>query len=872
MSQNSAAKAIYRKDYRVPPFLVKHLDLQFSIEDGKTTVASKIDFYKNPGSAEGNDMLLDGENLNLVSVSLDGRLLDREAYRLDEHSLLLPDAPDNGILEILVDISPESNTALEGLYLSEPIYCTQCESHGFRRITYFFDRPDVMTSYTVRIEADKERCPVLLSNGNRLEYGDLASGRHYALWNDPFRKPSYLFALVAGALDHIHDTYETKSGRKVDLYIYTERGFTDQCHWAMHSLKSAMRWDEINYGREYDLDLFNIVAVSSFNMGAMENKSLNIFNTSTVYASTKTAVDASFMRVESVVAHEYFHNWTGNRITCRDWFQLTLKEGLTVFRDQCFSGDMHSQHVQRIEDVATLRTAQFPEDAGPMAHPIRPESYIAMDNFYTATVYEKGAEVIRMMRTLLGNMNYRRATDLYFERFDGQAVTCDDFVQCMQDASGIDMMQFMLWYSQAGTPTVRVSGYYDAARREFTLCLAQQFPAQPKNKAVLMPVVVALLASDGSPMQLNENGDLECVLHFDKDEQEFLFTGIPEMPVPSVFRNFSAPVNIENDLTDAELVFLMHHDNDGFNRYEAFHTIAKRFIVSRVQGDTASADLLAAAIRETLYDEKIDDAFRTTLVTLPEQALIEQSFTLADPLAIFDALQSVKREIALILKDDLLALYHARESIITKGKFPTAEEIAARMLKNSILGYLNDAADGTAIALAVKQYKGATNMSDRSRALAILCESDDAFREEALADFYKLFANDKLVIDRWFSLQSSANRADIFEQLKQLRKHKDFDIKNPNRARALYMPFANANLKHFHEQKGGGYALLAEAVLELDGFNPQIAARFMKPFQNFRRYAQPYSSLMRSCLERIAEAKKLSANVSEIVGKYLQQN
>jgi len=864
----TAHKPIFRGDYRVPAYLVHHFDLDFQIYEGRTRVTSKIDFYKNPVSAGDSDLALDGENLTLVAISLNGVSLDRTAYVVDDHSLTLKNPPSLGTLSIVVDISPETNTTLEGLYVSDPIYCTQCESHGFRRITYFLDRPDVMTAYTVRVEADAGKCPVLLSNGNCVERGAASASRHYAIWNDPFKKPSYLFALVAGKLDHIHDTFVTASGRNVDLYIYTEYGFTGQCHWAMASLKNAMRWDEQHYGREYDLDLFNIVAVSSFNMGAMENKSLNIFNTSTVYASTETTSDGAFVRVESVVAHEYFHNWTGDRITCRDWFQLTLKEGLTVFRDQCFSGDMHSPVVQRIDDVETLRTAQFPEDAGPMAHPIRPESYIAMDNFYTATVYEKGAEVIRMMRTLLGDKLYRRATDLYFERFDGQAVTCDDFVQCMQDASDTDMSQFMLWYSQPGTPMVKARGEYDAAKCEYTLNLTQSFPTQADNKPVLIPVIAALFASDGTQMTLNERGDIETALRFNEREQKFVFTNIRRKPVHSLFRDFSAPVNFESGLDGDELRLLMRHDTDGFNRYEAANIIRKTFMVDRLNGRPVASDDIIDAIKEALCDTKIDDAFRTSMISIPFQGVLEQLFDRPDPVKIALEILKVQREIGIALKDDLLSVYHDRAARETSAGFPSAEEISARMLKNFTLEYLHRIGDETTLHLSIAQYKSAANMSDRITALSFLCDTDHPFREEALDDFYRRFSHDKLIIDKWFAVQAEAMRDDIFEKLEALQRHPAFDIKNPNRARSLYLAFVGSPL-YFHEKGGRGYDFHSAAILTIDEFNPQIAARFMKPFQNWKKYVEPYSSLMRHRLERIASKSNLSPNLREIVGKYL---
>ncbi len=871
--KNQNPQTIYLKDYQPPLYLVEHTSMTFQILKGDDVrVTSKTQFIKNHDGEE--NLVLNGEHLVLKNVTLnDKRLESGTDFQVDNETLTLPCPGDSFTLEITTQIDPEHNTALEGLYLSQGNFCTQCEAQGFRRITYYLDRPDVLSKFTVRIEADKATYPVLLSNGNLIEEGDLDQGRHYTLWDDPFSKPCYLFALVAGTLVHIKDEFTTKSGRTVDLRIYVREGDQGQCRHAMESLKKAMKWDEDVYGREYELDRFNIVAVSDFNMGAMENTSLNIFNTALVLAHQDTATDFDFIRVEGVIGHEYFHNWTGNRITCRDWFQLSLKEGLTVFRDQEFSSDMNSRAVQRIDDVVKLRRMQFAEDAGPLAHPIRPDNYIEINNFYTMTVYEKGAEVIRMQHTLLGAENYRKGTDLYFERHDGEAVTCEDFVKCMSDASGKDLTgQFSNWYNQAGTPEITARGSYDEEAQTYTLTLTQYTPPTPgqdTKKPLLIPVATGLIGEDGKEIQET------TILELTDSTQDFTFENVSSKPVPSILRGFSAPVKLKTDLNDDELRFLQIHDTDGFNRWEAGQTLALRMIGRMLdkteKGEepetdkkfiTSFSDLLSQAL-----EEDSDKALMARALALPDIAMIAQERNVVDPTMIYEVRKQVLDDLRRSQRAKLESLYRQNNTQTTFGISP--DDMAERALKNTALAYLSTSERREDIERAKQQYDTAKNMTDRVAAISALINKTCAERKNVLAHYYEHFSAHALVIDKWFSLQASGIRKTTLEDIKQLRDHEAFNLRNPNRVRALYAAFAMNNPVSFHDVSGKGYAFLTDAILELNETNPQIAARLLTPMREWKRYTTDRQEKMKAALIQIRDTDNLSNDVYEIVQKSL---
>ena len=856
-------KTIYLKDYTPYPFAIEHLDLLFQIHDGHTEVTALSHVKRLEHNTQ--EMFLNGEDMELLSVSVDGKEIND--YRKDAQGLYVPCPGDSFTLEIKTRIKPEENTRLEGLYKSGDTYCTQCEAEGFRRITFYPDRPDVMTTFTTRIEADK-KFPVLLGNGNRIDGGELEGGRHYTVWDDPWPKPCYLFALVAGDLTHVHDTYTTSEDRLVDLYIFVRPGDESQCAHAMESLKKSMKWDEDTYGLAYDLDVFNIVAVSDFNMGAMENKSLNIFNTALVLAQQETATDMDFMRVESVIAHEYFHNWSGNRVTCRDWFQLSLKEGLTVFRDQEFSSDLNSRAVQRIDDVQHLRRLQFAEDAGPLAHPIRPDNYIEINNFYTMTVYEKGAEVIRMFRTLMGRENYSKATDLYFSRHDGHAATCEDWIKCMEDASGLDFSQFRLWYEQAGTPEVTFKGVHDIKNGVYNIELSQKTPDTPgqkDKKPMHIPVAIGLV---------DEHGDdvVEEVLQLTEEKQKFTFKNISTKVVPSVLRNFSAPVKLRTSLDNADLSFLMLKDRDGFNRWEAGQQLYLRMLNHMIDEGSKDACPKFMATIGTLIEQgmepETDKALLARALTPPDIAAIGQSRDVVDPDAIYTARQNMLAAIKREHRKALDKLYTASEN---KGAFSIAPEaMGARALRAALLRILT-ATHGTGCAkLSKAHYDGADNMTDRVSALSVLTDINQPQREEAFDDFYSRYNNYPLVVDKYFSLQTSAVRPDIINCLNLLKQHTDFNIKNPNRTRSLYAAFAMNNPVAFHAVDGSGYNFLSAAVIELNTINPQIAARLLTPLREWRRYTPDRQEKMKAALERILATENLSPDVFEIASKSLK--
>ena len=851
-------KTIYLKDYKPYPFTINSLDLKFEIFEGFTLVTATSEITRNNPNAK--EIFLNGEELELLSVKINK--LDITNYTADETALRVPCTQDEFTLEIKTKIYPEKNTRLEGLYNSGGTYCTQCEAEGFRRITYYPDRPDVLTTYTVRVEAEKQY-PVLLSNGNCTEKGELEDNRHYAVWHDPFPKPCYLFALVAGDLVHIYDTFTTRSGREVDLYIYVREGDEKQCDHAMDSLKRSMTWDEEVYGLEYDLDIFNIVAVSDFNMGAMENKSLNIFNTALVLAHPETATDTDFMRVESVIAHEYFHNWSGNRVTCRDWFQLSLKEGLTVFRDQEFSADTHSRDVQRIDDVTHLRKFQFTEDASALAHPIRPDNYIEINNFYTMTIYEKGAEIIRMLRTLIGSENYRKGTDLYFERHDGQAVTCDDFVQAMQDASGHDLTQFKRWYSQAGTPELKFSGVYDTKRKTYTITLSQHTPDTPnqKNKQPMpIPVKIGLLDEQGKEITT------EDTLILTEKEQNFTIENVTSNPIPSVLRNFSAPVKLQTDLTPEQLSFLMVHDTDGFNRWEAGQRYYLRTILSLIENPNHQYNNFLSTYEKLLEKATscdCDPAFMARALTLPDIGRIGQEMDSVNPTQIWNARSTLQNAIAEQFQDILQTIYQT----FHQHEFATdAKSMGKRALRNVALNLMTSRLTQEDNERVQEHYDAANNMTDRMTGLLLACNLEN---QTIINHFYETFKTYPLVVDKWFAAQAQTQQKQTIATVNDLKTHKEFNIKNPNRVRSLYAAFAMNNPLCFHDETGDGYALLKEAITTLNTINPQIAARLLTPFREWKRYTPDRQEKMKSALSDILAIENIAPDIYEIANKSL---
>jgi len=865
------------KDYRPPAYRITDVVLDFALDPQATRVKSILKVErreKHPAP-----LVLDGEHLTLLSIAVDGKPLAADTYAVGPETLTIHNPPERFTLAIETEIAPAKNTALEGLYIAGDIFCTQCEAEGFRRITYFLDRPDNLARYRTRIEAPKAGYPILLSNGNPIEKGDLAGGRHFAVWEDPFPKPCYLFALVAGDLAEVRDGYTTLTGAKKDLRIYVEHGKEGQVGYAMDSLKRAMRWDEETYGREYDLDIFMIVAVSAFNFGAMENKGLNIFNDKLLLASPETATDDDYARIESVVAHEYFHNWTGDRITCRDWFQLSLKEGLTVFRDQSFSADMRSEAVKRIEDVKMLRQRQFQEDAGPLAHPVQPQSYITIDNFYTATVYEKGAEIIRMLKTLVGPEGYRKSTDLYFARHDGQAATVEDWVKCFEDATERDLGQFRLWYAQAGTPGVEARGDYDARAKTYALTLKQSLaptPGQPDKQPMQIPVAVGLVGPSGRALPLtlegeNAAGPEERVLELTKAEQRFVFTGIGEEPALSLGRHFSVPAIFKTETDRKTRAFLMGRDPDAFNRWESGQALAAELLLDMTAdaktGRAATPDAIYLdAVGEVLARAEADPAFTAQMLVPPLESEIALARAPADPEAIHMARTALIRAVAAAHGGAVAALYG---KLASKGAFsPDAESAGRRALRNACLRYLTAADDEGAADIAFAHYSAATNMTDMIAGLAALTRMDSKRRDDAFADFYARYQKDPLVIDKWMSLQAGSCRPGVVTDVRGLMNHPAFAMKNPNRVRALVGAFSGNHLR-FHDGSGAGYALVGETVRTLNAINPQVAARMAGAFENWRRYDQRRQALMRAELEKTAKEEGLSSNLFEVVTKML---
>ena len=859
-AQNAPAAppaTIRREDYRPPDWHVPNVSLEFELDPERTLVRARLEVRRN--GDHDRPLRLDAEALELLELTVDGEPAE---HKVEGGQLVVPIAADAATVETLVALSPRTNTQLTGLYESGGILCTQCEAEGFRRITPFPDRPDVLSRYRVRMIADAKTCPVLLSNGDPAGAGTLADGRHWAEWDDPFLKPSYLFALVAGQLVANRDSFTTASGRRVDLAIWVREGDLPSTAHAMESLKAAMAWDEQTYGREYDLTVFNIVAVSDFNFGAMENKGLNIFNSRYILADPETATDADFDAVAAVVAHEYFHNWSGNRVTCRDWFQLSLKEGFTVFRDQQFSADLGSPAVKRIEDVRALRAAQFPEDSGPLAHPVRPDSYIEISNFYTATVYNKGAELIRMLHTLLGPERFRAGSDLYFERHDGQAVTCEDFVRAMEEAAGVDLTRFRLWYSQAGTPRVEASLDYRADEGRAVLSLAQQVPptpGQPVKQPMPVPLRLALVGADSGKV-LDER-----LVVLDEARSEIAFEDVSERPLLSINRGFSAPIIVEAERSRADLALLSARDDDPFARYEAMQQLMLDTLLAAVSAGSADHKPVIEAVRGTLADAALDPAFVAEAVLPPSEAFIADQLLVANPDAVARARDALREALGRELAPQWRGAY-AASSANRYEYSPSAK--GARRLRSVALGYLMASGAEDAPALARRQYDEADNMTDRQGALTALASSDAPERLGALAAFYERYKGDALVLDKWFTVQALSTRADTAEVVEALFRHPDFTLANPNRARALIGAFA-ANPRALHDASGRGYRFLADAILKLDRLNPQTAARFVPPLGRWRRYDEKRQAMMKAQLEAIAATPGLSKDVFEQVTKSL---
>jgi len=875
------ARPVRLEDYRPPDWLVETVELDVSLYSTATQVRAALTLRPNGSGAAPAPLVLDGDALNLRALKLDGTALPAEQFVATPDRLTIAQPPQRRFrLEIETVVDPSANTQLSGLYRSGAIYCTQCEAEGFRRITYFPDRPDVMAVYTTRIEADKTEAPVLLANGNLVRSGDVpGTTRHFAVWHDPFPKPSYLFALVGGNLACVEDRFRTMSGREVTLRIYVEQGKERRCFYAMDALKRAMRWDETTFGREYDLDIFMIVAVSDFNMGAMENKGLNIFNDKYILASPETATDTDFERIEAVVAHEYFHNWTGNRITCRDWFQLCLKEGLTVFRDQEFSADQRSRAVERIGDVRGLRTHQFVEDAGPLAHPVRPALYHEINNFYTATVYEKGAEVVRMLKVLLGAENFRKGMDLYFSRHDGQAATVEQFVQCFADVSNTDLTQFMLWYSQAGTPEVVATGSYDAGAKSYRLELAQSIPptpGQPSKQPTVIPLAVGLAGPEGRdlPLKLDDGRVLERgVLTLTKAVETFVFADVAEQPVASLNRGFSAPIKLSANLSADDLRFLAAHDADPFNRWQALQTLATRLLVDNTAASRASRPArhdpgLLDALSATLADGALEPAFVALALTLPGEAEIAREIGHdVDPDAVFAARAALRAAVGEYLAGPLFDHYRR---LSERGPYrPDAASAGRRMLRNTCLDLLAATRRPETISLAIRQYQAADNMTDRMAALSALSLCDGPERAAALDDFYARYADDPLIVDKWLTLQATIPEPATLDRLKALTSHRAFSFANPNRVRALIHAFALANQKEFNRADGAGYQFIVDTVLALDPKNPQLAARLVSALKNWRMLEPVRRERAEVALRRVATAPSLSPDVDDIVRRTL---
>jgi aminopeptidase N len=876
--KDALPQTIYLQDYKVSPFEIEKTELVFDLGNDHTRVTATLSILRNSLSDEqGADLVLHGsEGLDLQSVSVDGQLLEEGAYSRDSDSLSISGLADRAIITTEVLIKPQDNTTMMGLYRSRTMYCTQCEAEGFRDITYYLDRPDVMSEFTTKVIADKAQYPVLLSNGNPIERGELDGGRHFVTWHDPFKKPAYLFALVAGTLSCVDDSFTTLSGRQVALQIFVEEKDLDKCAHAMLSLKHSMRWDEQAYGREYDLDIFMIVAVDDFNMGAMENKGLNIFNTSAVLANPKTTTDAAFQRVEAIVAHEYFHNWSGNRVTCRDWFQLSLKEGFTVYRDSQFSADMNSATVKRIEDVSYLRTHQFAEDGGPMSHSVQPDAYMEINNFYTLTIYEKGAEIVGMIRTLLGADTFRQGSDLYFDRHDGQAVTIEEFVKAMEDASGRDLTQFRRWYKQSGTPQMAVTSRYDAADRTFTLDFSQSCPATPgqaQKQPFVIPVRLGLVGASGD-LPLNSNGDTEMVYEISQTDQQLIIENVGEAPVPSLLREFSAPIKLDYAYSKDQLLHLMANDSDGFNRWDAgqklsFALLEKLTADSHQQRPLEMDSQLIAAYKSLLSDPNLDPAMVALMLQLPSEAQLHEEASVIYAEAIHSARLFVRQALASALSEQFVAVYERHN--IEQEYAPDASQIGRRSLKNTALSYLM-LVDNMGVELASKQFETADNMTDKASALSCLvnCPAAAQQAEAALQQFEQQYRDEALVMNLWLQVQAANSQLGGLQRVEELEAHSSFTLSNPNKIRSLIGGFCNANLVNFHNPDGSGYEFLKKRILTLHSRNPQVAARLMTPLTRWKKFPEPNSSQMREALQVIADEQGLVKDIYEIAIKSLQ--
>lgn len=881
--ENQTPQIQYLKNYTSSEFLIDDIFLHFDLDEDHTIVKSILKMHRRASEKKSfAPLVLDGANMKLLSLTLDGSQLNEDQFKTDERSLTIFSVPDQFTLEIEVKIKPQDNKTLSGLYKSGKIFCTQCESHGFRNITYFLDRPDILTRFTTTISADRNLYPILLSNGNLVDSHELTDGRHWVKWEDPTLKPSYLFALVAGNLEVVEDIFITQSERSVKLAVYVEPGKRDQALHAMSSLKEAMRWDEVNYGREYELDMYMIVAVNDFNFGAMENKGLNIFNDKYILAKPETATDDDFINITAVIGHEYFHNWSGNRVTVRDWFQITLKEGLTALRERQFTADMTSEVTARIKENNNLRNVQFPEDAGPMAHPIYPDSYIEINNFYTSTVYDKGAEVIRMICTLLGPKRFRKAMDLYFSRNDGHAVTVEEFVAAMEDGGEIDLTQFRRWYKQAGTPKLTVTDAYFPKEQTYTLTIAQECsptPGQPTKQPFHIPVSIGLFTAEGKELDIQLKGEAMTeatttkVLSLQEPSQTFQFIHVPSKPIPSLLRDFSAPVKLVYDYSDEALVFLMTHDTNLFNRWYAGQTLMLRIysnLIKDYQEEKAFTvpDYFYASLLHLFKESEMHNpALIAEMLTLPTEHHLVAEITPVDVDAIHIARNWLKREVAQKLSTQLMDYYQRHSDSVSYQLDFTS--IGRRRLKNLALNYLTTLEDKDIYQLCFKQFKQANNMTDTMGAFNALNNTDAEEREQAIISFYQRWQHDSLIIDKWFSLQAQSTLPNTFSQVKALSKHAAFQVKNPNRVRALLGVFSTLNPVRFHDISGEPYAFLTDFVLEINAFNPQLASRMVMPLIHWKKFDETRQRLMKAQLERIAETKNLSNDLYEIVSKSL---
>jgi len=869
MAKDATPHTIYLKDYTPPQYWVDTIDLRFELAEEETRVVSRMKIRRNKDIDGAHILELDGEGLVLGDVLLNDKGLSDSEFSVTEESMWIPDVPEEFTLQIETYIKPQKNTSLEGLYKSSGNFCTQCEAQGFRKITYYLDRPDVMAKFTTTIVADKSLYPVLLSNGNPIEMADLEDGKHSVTWEDPFKKPSYLFALVAGDLQCVSDTFTTMSGREIDCRIYVEAHNTDKCDHAMRSLKKSMKWDEETFGREYDLDIYMIVAVDDFNMGAMENKGLNVFNSKYVLARPDTATDTDFVNIEAVIGHEYFHNWSGNRVTCRDWFQLTLKEGLTVFRDQQFTADMNSATVKRIDDVNVLRTRQFAEDAGPMSHPIQPNSYVEINNFYTVTVYNKGAEIIRMIHTLLGKENFRKGMDLYFKQHDGEAATTEDFVKSMEEASGIDLQQFRRWYHQAGTPEISVHSEYQPDTSTLKL-IFKQSSANDSNLLFHIPVSIGLIGADGKEVESSAQ-----VVNLVKKEQEVEFENVTEDTAVSVLRNYSAPVKLNFELSNEQLAFLMANDSDEFNRWNCAQRLGLNIMLGLIKDYQQKKTLVLdnffiETVKQILSNKSLDKALAARILTLPSEDYLGQNLATIDVDTIHQVRAFCKRTLAYELMDEFVSVY--KENLSDEYEL-TPEAMGQRSLKNICLSYLicseTETAKSAATELAIKQFNNAVNMTDQISALRCLAHHCGSQGQQALADFYAKWESDSLVIDKWFTVQATASGANAFQHIQALLDHKAFDMGVPNRVRSLIGAFTQSNAVEFHNLTGQGYQFLADSVIQLNKTNPQIAARLLLPLIQWKKYDANRQMMMKAQLQRISETPNLASDLFEITEKGL---